>query len=158
MIFRGKYLYPLPQVDWKAPTVKKNADPYQPTRSKPLNSSVIFGIAVATIVMSSDTCEELLVLVKQQPGRDFTKKILSKRAITMQARRRPSGYCPSTSSSGRASFLRDPSSWSVVSPRSVLDPFSKERRGEGVAVFPTSLSPAKVVDLESMVRINSPIQ
>jgi hypothetical protein len=38
------------QVDWKAPTVMKKAAPYHPTLSRPLNSSVILGIAVATIV------------------------------------------------------------------------------------------------------------
>jgi hypothetical protein len=27
----GKYLYNLPQVDWKAATVTKKAEPYQPT-------------------------------------------------------------------------------------------------------------------------------
>ena len=29
--FSGKYLYNLPQVDWNAATVRKKADPYQPT-------------------------------------------------------------------------------------------------------------------------------
>lgn len=38
------------QVDWKAPTVMKKAAPYHPTLSRPLNSSVILGIAVATMV------------------------------------------------------------------------------------------------------------
>ena len=38
------------QVDWKAPTVRKKAAPYQPTFSRPWNSSVILGIAVATMV------------------------------------------------------------------------------------------------------------
>ncbi len=56
VILREKYLYAFPQVDWKAPTVKKNADPYQPTRSRPWNSSVILGMAVATMVISSATC------------------------------------------------------------------------------------------------------
>lgn len=49
---RGKYLYALPHVDWKAPSVKKKAEPYQPTWSTDLNWSVILGIAVATMVMS----------------------------------------------------------------------------------------------------------
>jgi hypothetical protein len=37
-------------VDCRPPTVMKKAAPYQPTLSRPLNSSVILGIAVATIV------------------------------------------------------------------------------------------------------------
>ena len=75
--------------------------------------------------------------------------------MTMKARRRPSGYCPSTSSSGEAPFVIEPFSWSVVSPRSVLDSFSNDGRGEGVAVLPTSLSPAKVIDLESILKSDS---
>jgi hypothetical protein len=39
-------------VDWKAPTVMKKAAPYQPALSRPLNSSVILGMAVATMVLS----------------------------------------------------------------------------------------------------------
>jgi hypothetical protein len=38
------------QVDWKAPIVAKKMAPYQPTLSRPLNSCVIFGMAVATMV------------------------------------------------------------------------------------------------------------
>ena len=30
-VLSGKYLYALPHVDWKEPTVRKNALPYQPT-------------------------------------------------------------------------------------------------------------------------------
>lgn len=55
VIFNGKYLNALPHVDWKEPRVRKNADPYYPTRSRPWNSSVILGIAVATMVMSRET-------------------------------------------------------------------------------------------------------
>jgi len=55
VIFKGKYLYALPHVDWKDAIVRKKADPYHPTRSKPSNSSVILGMAVATIVMSRAT-------------------------------------------------------------------------------------------------------
>jgi len=36
-VLRGKYLYALPQVDWKEATVRKNAEPYQPTSSRDLN-------------------------------------------------------------------------------------------------------------------------
>jgi hypothetical protein len=69
----------------------------------------------------------------------------------MKARRKPSGYCPSTSSSGALSFVMEPSSLSVgESSRSVLLSFSNDGRGEGVAVVPTSLSSAKVNDLESI--------
>lgn len=50
VVFRGKYLYAFPQVAWKAATVKKNAEPYQPTWSREWNSSVMRGMAVATIV------------------------------------------------------------------------------------------------------------
>ena len=50
VVLRGKYLYAFPQADWKEPLVKKNADPYQDTLSRPLKSSVILGIAVATMV------------------------------------------------------------------------------------------------------------
>lgn len=47
---RAKYLYALPHVDWKPAVVMKNAELYQDTSSRPWNSSVILGIAVATIV------------------------------------------------------------------------------------------------------------
>jgi hypothetical protein len=49
-IFNGKYLYAFPHAAWKLPNVIKKADPYQPSSSIPPKSSVIFGIAVATIV------------------------------------------------------------------------------------------------------------
>lgn len=51
--FREKYLYTFPHDVWKAATVKKKADPYHPTWSRLLNSSVIRGMAVATIVCCS---------------------------------------------------------------------------------------------------------
>jgi hypothetical protein len=51
--FRGKYLYAFPQEDWKPPLTMKKAEPYHDTLSRPLNSSVIFGIAVATMVLQS---------------------------------------------------------------------------------------------------------
>jgi hypothetical protein len=57
-VFSGKYLYALPHVDWNEATVRKKAEPYHPTLSRDLNSSVIRGIAVATMV-----CHELLVLI-----------------------------------------------------------------------------------------------
>jgi hypothetical protein len=50
LIFSGKYLKTLPHVDWKPPTVMKKADPYHATSSNPWNSSVILGMAVATMV------------------------------------------------------------------------------------------------------------
>lgn len=54
VVLRGKYLYALPQVDWKPAVVMKNAELYQETSAMPWNSSVIFGIAVATIVYKSN--------------------------------------------------------------------------------------------------------
>jgi hypothetical protein len=47
---RGKCLYAFPHVDWKLPMVMKKADPYHATLRSDLNSSVILGIAVETIV------------------------------------------------------------------------------------------------------------
>lgn len=47
---RGKYLYALPHDAWKLPEVKKKAEPYHEAMSSRWNSSVILGIAVATIV------------------------------------------------------------------------------------------------------------
>ena len=52
-VFMGKYLYPLPHVDWKAAFVRKYAEPYQPIWSGLLKSSVIWGIAVPMIVCDS---------------------------------------------------------------------------------------------------------
>lgn len=49
--FRSKYLYALPQEAWKLPDVRKKAEPYQAALSRPWNSSVILGIAVATMVL-----------------------------------------------------------------------------------------------------------
>lgn len=34
-IFRGKYLYTFPHVDWNEAKVRKKAEPYQPTTSSP---------------------------------------------------------------------------------------------------------------------------
>jgi hypothetical protein len=48
--FRGKYLKALPQGEVKDATVRKKAEPYHPIWETLWNSSVIFGIAVATIV------------------------------------------------------------------------------------------------------------
>jgi hypothetical protein len=48
--FSGKYLYSLPQVAWNAESATKKADPYQPNWSRDRNSSVILGIAVATML------------------------------------------------------------------------------------------------------------
>src|SRR5271156_6217456 len=45
--FKLNNLYPLPQKAWKAASVMKNADPYQPTWSTLLNSTVIVGMAAA---------------------------------------------------------------------------------------------------------------
>lgn len=50
LVLRGKYLYTLPHVDWKAPIVMKYAEPYQDILSRLWNWSVILGMAVATIV------------------------------------------------------------------------------------------------------------
>lgn len=47
---RGKYLKALPQGEVKAATVRKKAEPYQPISETLPKSSVILGIAVATIV------------------------------------------------------------------------------------------------------------
>jgi hypothetical protein len=43
---REKYWYNFPQTDWVAARVRKNAEPYQPTSARELNSDVIRGIAV----------------------------------------------------------------------------------------------------------------
>jgi len=40
----------LPQIDWKAARVKKNAEPYQATSPSELNWVVMTGIAVAMIL------------------------------------------------------------------------------------------------------------
>ena len=52
-ILREKYRYSFPHIDWKPPKVMKYAEPYQATSLRSLNSSVIFGIAVETIVCDS---------------------------------------------------------------------------------------------------------
>jgi hypothetical protein len=52
--FRVKYLKSLPQGDVNEATVRKKADPYHPIWETLWNSSVIFGMAVATIVCSRD--------------------------------------------------------------------------------------------------------
>jgi len=43
-------LYALPKEDWKPPLTMRNAEPYHETLSRPMNSSVILGIAIATMV------------------------------------------------------------------------------------------------------------
>ena len=48
----GKYLNALPHVDWKEAKVRKKAEPYQPTWSTLLKSSVMRGMAVAMMVAS----------------------------------------------------------------------------------------------------------
>ena len=50
VLFRGRNLKAFPQVDWKAALVRRNTEPYQPIKSRLWNSSVILGMAVATIV------------------------------------------------------------------------------------------------------------
>ena len=50
LVLSGKYLYAFPQTDWNPPMVMKKAELYQETSSRPLNSLVIFGMAVATMV------------------------------------------------------------------------------------------------------------
>jgi hypothetical protein len=50
LILRGKYLYTLPHIDWKPPSVMKKAEPYHEISLMLLNSSVIFGMAVAMMV------------------------------------------------------------------------------------------------------------
>lgn len=57
-VFRGKYLYTFPHVDWNEAKVRKKAEPYQPTTSSPWNWSVILGIAVATIVCKQNQKKE----------------------------------------------------------------------------------------------------
>lgn len=47
---REKYLYALPQTDWKAARARKKAEPYHPTSARELNSDVILGIAVAMML------------------------------------------------------------------------------------------------------------
>ena len=57
--FKLNNLYALPQNAWKAASVMKNADPYQPTWSTLLNFTVIVGMAVAIILCaleSESTC------------------------------------------------------------------------------------------------------
>ena len=49
-----KYLKSLPQDDVNEATVRKKADPYHPIWETLLNSSVIFGMAVATMVCRQD--------------------------------------------------------------------------------------------------------
>jgi hypothetical protein len=50
LILSGKYLYTLPHMDLKPARVMKNAEPYHEMSSRLWNSSVIFGMAVATMV------------------------------------------------------------------------------------------------------------
>ena len=50
VLFKGKNLNALPQVDWKAAPVRRKADPYQPIELRLWNSSVILGMAVAIMV------------------------------------------------------------------------------------------------------------
>jgi hypothetical protein len=57
VLFSGKNLKALPQVDWKAEPVRRKAEPYQPMELRLWNSSAILGMAVAIMV-----CE--LVLAK----------------------------------------------------------------------------------------------
>ena len=52
--FRVKYLNSLPQDEVNEATVRKKADPYQPIWDTLWKSSVIFGMAVATMVCSQD--------------------------------------------------------------------------------------------------------
>ena len=64
VVLRGKYLYAFPHVAWKEARVRKNAEPYQPTWSKLWKSSVILGIAVATMVCWR--WENLLVVLERK--------------------------------------------------------------------------------------------
>lgn len=50
LIFSGKYLYTFPHIDWNPPSVMKKDEPYHEMSSMLLNSSVILGMAVATMV------------------------------------------------------------------------------------------------------------
>lgn len=81
--FSEKNLYPLPHVDWNEANVRKNADPYQPTWSSEWNSSVISGMAVATMVMSR-----------------ATRNMDRIKAMTMKTRLAALGYSPSSSAAG----------------------------------------------------------
>src|SRR5690242_3548821 len=51
LVLRGKNLNTLPHCDWNAPRVKKYTEPYHEISWILPNRSVIFGIAVATIVL-----------------------------------------------------------------------------------------------------------
>ena len=51
-VFRSKYLYAFPQVDWDDATVMKKTEAYHPTSSRLWNWSVMGGMAVARMVMS----------------------------------------------------------------------------------------------------------
>ena len=57
----GKYLYALPHVDWNDATVRKKAEPYQPTSCSDWKSSVMRGIAVATMVCFAEKCGQLIL-------------------------------------------------------------------------------------------------
>lgn len=92
-------------VDWKPPTHMKKAEPYHETRSRPWNSSVIFGMAVATMVldrrgqhaipvMASRGVVLLLMLLTMSRA---TRKMLRTRATMMKRSRAPSGYATSPS-------------------------------------------------------------
>jgi hypothetical protein len=79
----------------------KKAALYQEMSSRPWNSSVILGMAVATIVRSRDT-----------------RKILSTRARTMKTSRVPEGYSSGFASSGFGFSCLSSSSSVVFSPDS----------------------------------------
>src|ERR1700753_1024177 len=81
VVLRWKYLKALPQVDWKDATVRKNAEPYQPTSCKELNSSVILGMAVATMVMSRATKKTLRMMATMTKNSLSPAPVLSARLI-----------------------------------------------------------------------------
>ena len=100
--------------------VMKKAELYLETSARPWNSSVVLGMAVATIVKSRDT-----------------RKIASTRAMTMQTNRAPVGYSFGNASSGFGSACLSLRSSAVL----WLDSFSLRTSGavDGAFVEPGPL-------------------
>ena len=73
----------------------KKAEPYQETLSKPWNSSVILGIAVATIVLQGQHHARILIERRQHTMSRETRKMLKTNASTMKKSWTPCGYSPS---------------------------------------------------------------
>lgn len=84
----------MPHELWKAPLVMKKAEPYQETSSRPPNSSVIFGMAVATMVCFArsayNTHGNEAALVQHTKSRE-ARKMERIRARTIKKRGRLEG-------------------------------------------------------------------